>query len=101
MTEQATRHGLRIYPKYDVPIAPDPDGVMHDSRGDGLTRFYRRKVRFWPKDRPDKPVIHESVLQRHRGKHNEDDPRYHPWILDEEYEVEPWNESWRPTRTAP
>jgi len=90
LTHMAVLKGLRIYPRHKVEIAEDENGFMHDSRGRWITKLYRRKVRFWPPDRVDKPVIHQSVLDRTKNRKNQDSPPYHPWILDLDHEVEPW-----------
>lgn len=96
MVNHAVHHGLKIYPGHDIYIEEDADGFMHDSRKTVLKKkLFTKKQRFWPADRSDIPVIHESVLQRKRNEHNKDSPPYHPWILDLEYEVEPWV-SYRP-----
>lgn len=90
MLKEAKEHGLKIYSGHKVRIGGDPDGMMHDSRGGTLTRFYRRKVRSWPESH-GKPRVHESVLKRTRNRHNQGDSPYKPWILDGSYEfdVEP------------
>jgi uncharacterized protein (DUF2235 family) len=90
LTHMAVLKGLRIYPRHKVEINEDENGFMHDSRGRWITKLYRRKVRFWPSDREDKPVIHQSVLDRTKNRKNQDSPPYHPWILDLDHEVEPW-----------
>ena len=90
MTEKATKHGLLIYPHHKVEIAEDANGFMNDSRGKPLTKLYRRKVRTWDPNREDKPVVHESVLKRTQNRKNQKDPQYRSWILDIDYEVEPW-----------
>jgi hypothetical protein len=90
LTRMAVLNGLRIYPRHKVKIAEDENGFMHDSRGSGISKLYRRQVRSWPSDREDKPVVHQSVLDRTKNRKNLDDPPYHPWILDLDYEVEPW-----------
>ena len=99
LTHMAVLNGLRIYPRHKVEIAEDENGFMHDSRGRWITKLYRRKVRFWPSDREDKPVVHQSVLDRIKNRKNRDDPPYHPWILDLDHEVEPWvqykDQSWK------
>ncbi len=61
---------------------------MHNSRGAGWTKLYRRKQRFWDPNRIDKPVVHESVLLRTKNTSNKEGPPYYPWILELEYEVE-------------
>ncbi len=92
MTQMAVNHGLLIYPKHKVEMREDPNGTMHDSRGGTLTRLYRRKVRSWDPRTHGYPVVHGSVLERTRNRHNREDPPYSPWIVDGslEYEEEPW-----------
>ncbi len=87
MKEMAVEHGLLIYPANRVPIKGDVNGMMHNSRGRGWTKIYRKKQRFWDASRKDKPVIHESVLKRTKNVNNEEKP-YRPWILNLDYEVE-------------
>ena len=98
MTEMAVAKGLWIYPDHKVEISENANGHMHDSRS-GLTgKLYRRKIRYWPEGRSDKPVVHQSVLDRKKNINNEDAPPYHPWIFDLNHEVEPWkryeNQEW-------
>ena len=97
MLMEAEQNGLRIYPKHKVKIDPDPNGVMHDSRSGVPGRFYRQRVRLWESDTRDKPTVHESVLVRELNRNNTATPSYDPWILNMEYEVEPWPE---PLRTG-
>jgi uncharacterized protein (DUF2235 family) len=96
LTSKAVSAGLRIYPRHKVRVSEDADGKMHNSRGTFLTRLYRRKTRFWPEGRDDRPVIHQSVLARSANKEN----KYHPWILDIAHDVEPWvpleDQKWLP-----
>ena len=89
LTQMAVEKGLRIYHKYDVDILEDANGHMHDSRGTIVTKLYRRKLRGWDIAKHGKPVIHESVLQRTKDRRN-GDGAYKPWILESEYEIEPW-----------
>ena len=101
LKSRALEQGLRIYSenKTPVPIDPDPNGFMHDSRGTALTALYRRKVRTWDFATRGKPVVHQSVLDRKLSRDNKPDPHYAPWILDPEQpwmkaggcSVEPWN----------
>ena len=86
LTSMAVAKGLRIYPGNKIKIYEDSNGVMHDSRGEFLTKLYRRKVRFWPAGRDDKPVVHQSVLDRSGNKEKD----YHPWILSVPHDVEKW-----------
>ena len=88
MKNQAVKHGLRIYPNHKVVINGNINGTMHNSRGEGWTKLYTRKQRFWDSSRKDKPVIHESVLRRTKNVDNSDTPPYKPWILQHEYVVE-------------
>jgi uncharacterized protein (DUF2235 family) len=92
MLQMAETHGLKVYPRHGVKLAPDPDGTMHDSRGGTFSRFFRHKVRSWPIATHGPPVVHESVTRRTRNPQNEPKPPYEPWILDEAYkpEIEPW-----------
>lgn len=91
LTRKAVDKGLLIYPRHKVKIIEDPDGVMHDSRGRGATRLYRRAVRAWDCARYGPAKIHQSVLERRRDRSNQDGA-YRPWILDlaPGPEVEPW-----------
>lgn len=84
----AKTHGLRIYSKHNVQVNPDANGMMHDSRGGTLTKFYRKKIRRWNSHTHGKPMVHESVLQRKLNNQNKKDPPYKPWILHFNYEVE-------------
>jgi len=95
MLSEATQYGLRIYPKHRVPIDPDPNGKMHNSRGEGLTKLYRRQTRSWDSKLRAKPTVHKSVVLRTRNQNNQESPPYKPWILDMDPEVEPWPESLR------
>jgi uncharacterized protein (DUF2235 family) len=95
MTEEAKRAGLRIYSKHKVKTNPDADGFMHDSLKGFPGFLFRKKTRTWNTKTHGKPVIHESVLLRKLNKENTSHPPYKPWILDLEYEVEPWPESQR------
>ena len=88
MVRMAESHGLEIYSGHDIKMNGDADGTMHDSRGGGLAKLYRRKVRSWPTASHGNPVIHESVLQRTRNRKNQQDPSYSPWILDGSYQPE-------------
>jgi hypothetical protein len=91
MIKKATEHGLRIYDKDRISIERNPDGVMHDSRGTWWKRLYRKKRRNWPKGRPTEPVVHQCVLDRTVNIHNNGHTNYAPWILDLNFEVEPWS----------
>ncbi|MCZ6574223.1 MAG: DUF2235 domain-containing protein [Planctomycetota bacterium] len=87
MIDEATQHGLLIYPDHKVTINPDAHGKMHDSRSGFPGKLFRKEQRFWPKTRGDKPVVHASVIQRAEeasGKHGP----YRPWILDRDPDVE-------------
>jgi len=98
LTQKAVSYGLLIYPGHKVKISEDANGPMHDARGSLITKLYRREIRSWSSSRKDKPVIHQSVLERTRNNKNQVTPPYHPWILDVGYEVEPWiryeDQSW-------
>lgn len=88
MKDNAVENGLLIYNKNASPICGNPNGKMHNSRGKGWAKLYRKEKRSWGPRRTDKPVVHRSVLERIKNVNNEDNPAYRPWILDIEYEVE-------------
>ena len=88
MKEMAVNHGLFIYASNSVSINGNVNGHMHNSRGEGWTKLFRKKQRFWDSSRTDKPIVHESVLQRNKNVDNKTNPPYKPWILELEYEVE-------------
>ncbi|UCE38833.1 MAG: DUF2235 domain-containing protein [Thermoplasmata archaeon] len=89
--QMAVRHGLKIYPKHNIMINQDINGIMHDSRKDFPKNLFRKKVRFWNMKTHGKPTIHESVLERKLNKKNVEDPPYKSWIFDLEHETESWN----------
>ena len=88
MMREAKDKGLLIFEDRLANHIPVSDGHMHDSRGSFFTRWYRTKTRSWNSDTHGKPVVHESVTQRTRNRGNEEDPKYDPWILKMDYEVE-------------
>jgi len=88
MMDMAVAQGLLIYSTESISTCKNVNGVMHNSRGAGWTKLYRRKQRFWDPNRIDKPVVHESVLLRTKNTSNKEGPPYYPWILELEYEVE-------------
>lgn len=93
MVQKAIAHGLLIFSKKREEwekCLPNPDGFMHDSRKGGLSRFYRREPRSWNHREQGKPRVHESVIMRQLNQHNEGEPAYSPWILNGEYDIEPW-----------
>jgi len=88
MLDRAKKQGLRIYSTDPVSNEENVNGRMHNSRGSGWTKLYRKEPRYWDNQRTDKPIIHSSVLQRMKNTDNEDSPPYQSWILKLEYEVE-------------
>jgi len=92
MITEAQQYGLRIYPRHNEEINPDPNGKMHDSRS-GISRFYRRRVRSWDSARRGKPTVHQSVLMRNFNRYHSASPPYDPWIVKLEHEVEPYRDS--------
>lgn len=88
LLRHAILNGLELYDHERVEITPKADGRMHDSmNGWWQSLVYQEKGRSWPKDRPDKPIIHQSVIDR-----VEKVGCYHPWISDMDYEVEAWKD---------
>jgi uncharacterized protein (DUF2235 family) len=90
MVEEAVRKGLHIYSKHKVDVDPNHDGIMHDSRAGKLGWLYKRKVREWNSATHGKPVVHPSVLQRTKDRHNQK-TGYEPWIL--QMDVDEWIDS--------
>lgn len=90
LTRHAVSHGLRIHPEHRVAISEDDGGLMHDSRGRSVTKLYRKKARSWDATRPDRPIVHESVLQRAASQQLPVGERYRPWILAVDHDVERW-----------
>lgn len=88
MNSMAVKHGLIIDSNNSVPIHGDVNGLMHNSRGKIWTKLFRKKQRYWDTNRKDKPIVHNSVLQRKKNASNNDSPPYNPWILELEYGVE-------------
>lgn len=75
IAREATHAGLEMDPCHGVITCPDALGHMHDSRGRGLARFYRRQRRSWDAARRGVPTVHISVVQRAAAGD------YRPWIL--------------------
>ncbi|MBI5868629.1 MAG: DUF2235 domain-containing protein [candidate division Zixibacteria bacterium] len=90
MVQKAVEHGLRIYPKQDRDCHPDPNAIMHDSRKGGLAFLYRKEARSWDHAKYGKPTVHESVTLRTLNQHNAADPPYLPWIVQGDFDIEPW-----------
>jgi uncharacterized protein (DUF2235 family) len=87
MVCMARDHGLEIYPHHRVVIGGDPNGVMHDSRGEGFKRLFRRAERSWNAERYGDPTVHQSVVERKLGRDNSGERPYKPWILDGSYRI--------------
>lgn len=87
MRDRAVEHGMIIYPRHRVDTQPEVNGKIHNPR-EGIWQYiYQPKIRFWPPERTDKPVLHPSVLERKLGPDNTDQTDYQPWIKELEYEV--------------
>jgi uncharacterized protein (DUF2235 family) len=89
MKEQATAHGLRIYPFHRVDLRPDHNGPIHGpihdpSKGLQASYYQMEEKRFWNIHSFGPPMIHSSVLARVEDSKNSPNP-YLPWILDDEY----------------
>ena len=90
MVQQAAPCGLHIYPQHQVQIAPDIEGILHDSREGIPGRYFRREVRTWPVSTHGRPVIHASVRERRANSANTVEPPYSSWIFDLDPQEEPW-----------
>ena len=104
MVQKSVACGLHFYPRdladpkgemEHMKCRPNADGWLHDSRS-GVHRLFHRRVRNW--NRPYPPTVHESVKLRRLNRSNETSSKYSPWILNGDYEVEPWRSfgNWRP-----
>ena len=91
LTDMSVRNGLHIYAGDQAGICENINDTMHDSRGTKITRLiYTKQQRYWDKNRTDKPVVHESVLQRSLDQHNNSEKPYQTWILNDNHDIEPW-----------
>ena len=90
MVTEAKEKGLLIWARNKVPINPKATGKMHDSRAGFPGVIYRRRERSWNRTTDKNPTVHESVVMRSHNENNEKIPKYYPWILQGDYEVEPW-----------
>ncbi len=87
LRDEAVKVGLRLYPGNTVPIAPDPQGLMHDSMSHWWEKLiYRREPRWWPPGRSDLPVVHRSVIERAEQQQLAS-AAYRPWVLRQAYEL--------------
>ncbi len=93
MVTEAKERGLLIWPGNKVPVGPKANGTMHNSRSGFPGVIYRRRERSWNHIMDKKPTVHESVVMRTHNVNNEESPKYYPWILRGDYEVEHWPKS--------
>jgi uncharacterized protein (DUF2235 family) len=94
LTEQAVECGIRIYPDHKVEITQDATDQMHDSRGQGMKKLFRRLARSWDDDRSDTPIVHRSVAVRiDAGSSLPHNDEYQPWIVDVDHSTEPWSQA--------
>ncbi|MCL1124045.1 DUF2235 domain-containing protein [Shewanella surugensis] len=91
MLDHASSHGLIIH--NDIEINQDISAKMHNESIGVSARLFEQKKRTWNTDIEDKPTVHASVLQRQLNPINEVHPEYTPWILKDEYYIEPWNQN--------
>ena len=94
LTKQAEDCGIKVYAGHKVEIGEDATDRMHDSRGSGTKKLFRKKVRGWNSSRTDKPIVHDSVMTRvGAGDSLEHNKPYQPWILDIDHDIETWPRS--------
>jgi len=89
MINNAKEHGLLLNIDHGISIKPNPNEFIHNSRKWFWGKWYWKKQRYLT-DYIVKPVIHQSVLDRKIGKNNDLNNKYDPWILEEDYDIEPW-----------
>jgi uncharacterized protein (DUF2235 family) len=92
LMRQAVAEGLRIHTEHQVEISEDHEQVAHDSRGQGMAKFFPRQVRAWDQSRSDRPIVHESVQLRAESQSLPAGEQYRPWILDVDHEVADWQQ---------
>ncbi|MCH7574787.1 MAG: DUF2235 domain-containing protein [Candidatus Marinimicrobia bacterium] len=85
MIDQGKSRGLLIWDNRDKAVKGDSTGKLHDSRA-GWGRMYPKKERRLTEE-IIKPVLHQSVIDRH----NNEDMAYDPWIfkVNGGYDIEP------------
>lgn len=85
MRDKAKEHNLLIYSESSVCYKDNPIGFMHNSRDSFWTKLYRKKCREINPEMIDKPIIHQSVLERSECSSI---AKYKPWILNLDYDIE-------------
>jgi len=93
MLDMAIAHDLKIFDSSYVRINQNIHAKMHDETKRFPGRILKRKSRSWHGISEPKPTIHASVLIRELNQQNQALLSYKPWILESDYNVEPWNES--------
>jgi len=93
MLDMAVAHGIKIFDTSYVRIHQNVNGVMHDETKKFPGWLLRKKPRSWSNLTDSKPLVHASVLFRKRNSDNQEGSKYRAWILEGEYNVEPWNKS--------
>lgn len=76
MSNEALDAGLLIYRDAAVAVQGNASDVLHDSTKGGFGRFYRTSTRSL-KTEIDRPLIHQSVIDRS----NDPALSYDPWLL--------------------
>ncbi len=93
MLDQAMSHGLKLFGNYNVKIDQQVNAAMHDETSEFPSNLFRRQERIWDGAVSNNPTVHASVLARTLNIKNQITPKYAPWILQNKYEIEPWNRS--------
>jgi uncharacterized protein (DUF2235 family) len=93
LTGQAVECGIRIFADHEVEITQDATDQMHDSRGQGMKKLFRRMPRSWDHERSDTPIVHRSVKVRiDAGSSLRYNDEYQPWIVKIDHNTEPWSQ---------
>lgn len=75
MLKEAVDVGLKVYDEGRISVNPRATGTLHNSRAAWWEQLmYRKKVRSWPADRTDHPLVHQSVIDRAKACN------YAPWV---------------------
>ena len=92
LTRHAVGEGLLLHSGHRVEITEDYEQAAHDSRAKRMAKLFRGQVRAWDTQRPDPPIVHESVQARADSQSLLGGEPYRPWILDIDHEVDEWRQ---------
>ncbi len=86
MLGNAEQHGLLVFKDHQVAIKPNAHDTMHNSMAGIWNIIYKEKPRCGLSK--TQPVIHESVIKRSQMPKYLGEPKYTPWILKCDHNIE-------------